>query len=74
MENDEEPWQYTLDIGKRGVSPYIEAAIQRQIERDNLAELIAANEEIHGALAPEEIEAAEREMFGSSRPGAESAA
>ncbi|WP_406154187.1 hypothetical protein OG217_18195 [Streptomyces sp. NBC_01023] len=61
-------------VGKRGVSPYIEAAIQRQIERDSLAELIAANEELHGALAPEEIEAAEREMFGSAQPGTEHAA
>ncbi|MFE2374358.1 hypothetical protein [Streptomyces sp. NPDC059398] len=61
-------------VGKRGVSPYVEAAIQRQIERDSLAELIAANEELHGPLTPEEIEAAEREMFGSTRPGAERAA
>ncbi|WP_405778652.1 hypothetical protein [Streptomyces sp. NBC_00859] len=60
--------------GKRGVSPYAEAAIRRQIERDSLAELIAANEEIHGALTPDEIAAAEREMFGPSRPGAEHAA
>ncbi|MFJ3710479.1 hypothetical protein [Streptomyces sp. NPDC090053] len=41
----------------------------RQIERDNLAELIAANEEIHGALTSGEIEAAEREMYGTAQSG-----
>ncbi|MET9959126.1 hypothetical protein ABZ128_08570 [Streptomyces sp. NPDC006326] len=61
-------------VGKRGVSPYVEAAIQRQIERDQLAELIAANEEIHGALTAEEIEAAEQEMFGDHRQRSDDAA
>ncbi|MFM9456393.1 hypothetical protein [Streptomyces europaeiscabiei] len=54
-------------VGKRGVSAYVEAAVQRQIERDQLDELIAANEELHGPLSPEEIDAAEREMFGNSQ-------
>ncbi|MDX3782394.1 hypothetical protein [Streptomyces europaeiscabiei] len=54
-------------VGKRGVSAYVEAAVQRQIERDQLDELIAANEELHGPLSPEEIDAAEREMFGDSQ-------
>ena len=43
--------------GRRGVSAYIEAAVQRQIERDNLDEIIAAAEAEHGALTAEEIEA-----------------
>jgi hypothetical protein len=57
-------------VGKRGISGYVEAAIQRQIERDNLAELIAANEAIHGPLTPEEIQAAEEKMFGPTDKGA----
>ena len=43
--------------GRRGVSAYIEAAVQRQIERDNLDELIEAAEAEHGAITEEEIEA-----------------
>ncbi|MBV9025931.1 MAG: hypothetical protein JO362_19565 [Streptomycetaceae bacterium] len=50
--------------GKRGVSPYVEAAVRRQIERDNLNALIKANEEIHGALTSAEIQAAREEMLG----------
>ncbi|MFF4526255.1 hypothetical protein [Streptomyces bluensis] len=50
-------------VGKRGISAYVEAAIRRQIERDQLDELIAGNEERHGPLTQEEIDAAEREMF-----------
>ncbi|MEW2401051.1 hypothetical protein [Streptomyces sp. NPDC046862] len=56
-------------VGKRGISAYVEAAIQRQIERDQLDELIAANEELHGPLTQEEIDAAEREMFGVAKEG-----
>jgi len=44
-------------VGKRGVSAYIEAAVQRQIERDNLDEIIAAAEAEHGPVTPEEIDA-----------------
>ena len=51
-------------VGKRGVSPYVEAAVRRQIERDNLAALIRANEDIHGPLTPEEIAQARQEMLG----------
>lgn len=56
-------------VGKRGLSAYVEAALQRQIERDQLDELIAANEELHGPLTEEEIDAAEREMFGNAQDG-----
>ncbi len=52
------------------VSGYVEAAMQRQIERDGLAELIAANEEIHGPLTDEEIRAAGEKMFGGSTEAA----
>ena len=52
-------------VGKRGVSPYVEAAVRRQIERDNLQAMIQANEEIHGALTLEEIQAAREELYGA---------
>ncbi|MBZ3900887.1 hypothetical protein [Streptomyces griseiscabiei] len=56
-------------VGKRGISAYVEAAVRRQIERDQLDELIAANEELHGPLTQEEIDAAEHEMFGDNQDG-----
>lgn len=52
--------------GRRGVSAYIEAAVQRQIERDNLDELIAAAEAEHGPLSEEEI-AAKRQVLARAR-------
>lgn len=51
-------------VGPRGVSGYVEAAVRRQIEQDDLRELIEANERIHGPLTAEEIEAARVELFG----------
>jgi hypothetical protein len=56
-------------VGKRGVYPYVEAAVRRQIERDNLAALIRANEEIHGPLTAAEIQAAREEMHGLGSHG-----
>jgi hypothetical protein len=52
--------------GRRGVSAYIEAAVQRQIERDNLDELIAAAEAEHGPITAEEIEA-KRQLLAQQR-------
>lgn len=49
-------------VGRRGVSAYIEAAVQRQIERDNLDELIAAAEAEHGPITAEEIEARRQQL------------
>ena len=63
-------------VGRRGVSAYIEAAVQRQIERDNLDELIAAAEAEHGPVTEEEI-AAKREALVRARDaqrGSDSAA
>ncbi|MCT4356314.1 hypothetical protein M5362_24610 [Streptomyces sp. Je 1-79] len=57
-------------VGSRGFSSYVEQAVQRQIERDNLAELIAANEEIHGSLTSDEIEAARLELGEARRRAA----
>lgn len=55
-------------VGKRGVSAYIEAAVRRQIERDNLDEIIAAAEAEHGPLNAEEI-AAKRAALATARRG-----
>ncbi|MCM1975214.1 CopG family transcriptional regulator [Streptomyces sp. G1] len=41
--------------GPSGLSAYVTAAVARQIERDNLAELIASAEEEHGPITPEDI-------------------
>lgn len=41
--------------GPSGLSAYVTAAVTRQIERDNLAELIASAEEEHGPITAEEI-------------------
>jgi hypothetical protein len=49
-------------VGPRGVSAYIEAAVQRQIERDSLDELIAAAEAEHGPITAEEIEAKRQQL------------
>lgn len=49
--------------GIRAGRALTEAAVQRQIERANLAELIATNEEIHGPLNQTEIRAAREEIY-----------
>ncbi|MFE4636578.1 CopG family transcriptional regulator [Streptomyces sp. NPDC056773] len=48
--------------GPSGLSAYVTAAVARQIERDNLAELIAVAEAEHGPITAEEIDAT-REAF-----------
>jgi hypothetical protein len=42
--------------GPSGLSAYIAAAVARQIERDNLNELIAVAEAEHGRITDEEIQ------------------
>ncbi|MFJ4644097.1 hypothetical protein ACIP6Q_11165 [Streptomyces bobili] len=44
-------------VGKRGVSAYLERAAQRQIERDNLDELIADFDKVHGPANPQAVAA-----------------
>ena len=60
-------------VGKRGVSAYLERAAQRQIERDNLDELIAGFEEVHGPADPEAVEAKRARLTGGA-PGKGAAA
>lgn len=62
--------------GPSGLSAYVAAAVARQIERDNLNELIAVAEAEHGPITEEEISARRdqlrraREDRRRSRPGA----
>jgi hypothetical protein len=59
-------------VGKRGVSAYLEEAAQRQIERDNLDELIADFDKANGPADPEAVAAKRAKLTGSttSRAGA----
>lgn len=62
--------------GPSGLSAYVSAAVARQIERDNLNELIAVAEAEHGQVTEEEIHARRdqlrraREDQHRSHPGA----
>jgi hypothetical protein len=62
--------------GPSGLSAYVAAAVRRQIERDNLSDLIAVSEADHGPITDEEIEVKRdtlrraREEQGASGPNA----
>ncbi|WP_336085037.1 hypothetical protein [Nocardia sp. SSK8] len=43
--------------GPSGLSAYVSAAVARQLERDNLNEIIAVAEAEHGPVTDEEIQA-----------------
>lgn len=66
--------------GPSGLSGYVAAAVARQIERDNLNELISVAEADHGAITEEEIQArrdelhrAREEQGNAANPGADAA-
>lgn len=52
--------------GHSGLSAYVTAAVARQIERDNLNELITVAEADHGPVSEEEI-SARREQLRRAR-------
>ncbi|MFD3506114.1 hypothetical protein [Nocardia sp. NPDC058666] len=56
-------------VGKRGVSAYLERAAQRQIERDNLDELIADFERVNGPSDPDAV-ADKQSRLGAGTHGA----
>ncbi|MFE7133614.1 hypothetical protein ACFVIM_22420 [Streptomyces sp. NPDC057638] len=56
-------------VGKRGVSAYLERAAQRQIERDNLDELIAEFDKQHGQADPEAVAAKRAKLTGPATQG-----
>jgi len=61
-------------VGKRGFSAYVDAAVQRQIERDHLAELTARHEAEHGPLSRTEVDAARALLRGDEGATSENAA
>ncbi|UGY93625.1 CopG family transcriptional regulator [Streptomyces gobiensis] len=63
--------------GPSGLSAYVAAAVARQIERDNLNELIAVAEAEHGPITEEEIQARREQLQRAreqQRPSGTSAA
>lgn len=52
-------------VGKRGFSAYVEAALRRQIEQDNLAEIIEEYTSAEGEFTAEELAAARADLYGS---------
>ncbi|WSI75130.1 hypothetical protein OG599_27655 [Streptomyces sp. NBC_01335] len=58
----------------RGVSAYLEKAAQRQIERDNLDELIADFDKTHGPADPEAVAAKRAKLTGGTSSDAGTAA
>ncbi|HYZ55479.1 MAG TPA: hypothetical protein VE733_18520 [Streptosporangiaceae bacterium] len=61
-------------VGKRGFSAYVEAALRRQIEQDNLAELVDEYTSTEGEFTPEELAAARAELYGTEGASAGHAA
>jgi len=61
-------------VGKRGFSAYVEAALRRQIEQDNLAELVDEYTGAEGEFTAEELAAARAELYGSANAGSGHAA
>lgn len=61
-------------VGKRGVSAYLEKAARRQIERDNLDELIADFDKANGPADPEAVAAKRARLTGGPASGTGAAA
>ncbi|MHA4819606.1 CopG family transcriptional regulator [Streptomyces aculeolatus] len=53
--------------GPSGLSAYVASAVARQVERDNLNELIAVAEAEHGPITDEEIQALRDQMHQARR-------
>ncbi|MEU2249233.1 CopG family transcriptional regulator [Streptomyces sp. NPDC019224] len=53
--------------GPSGLSAYVAAAVARQIERDNLNELITVAEAEHGPVTDEEIQALRDQLHQAQR-------
>ena len=56
-------------VGKRGFSSYVETALRRQIEQDNLAELVDDYTSTEGDFTAEEMTAARADLYGAGSPG-----
>ncbi|MET9644250.1 CopG family transcriptional regulator [Streptomyces syringium] len=53
--------------GPSGLSSYVAAAVARQVERDNLNELIQVAEAEHGPITDEEIQALRDQLHQAGR-------
>lgn len=53
--------------GPSGLSAYVAAAVARQVERDNLDELIKVAEAEHGPIDDEEIQALRNQLLNARR-------
>ncbi|MFC7220520.1 CopG family transcriptional regulator [Streptomyces polyrhachis] len=53
--------------GPSGLSAYVAAAVARQIERDNLNELIGVAEAEHGPIADDEVQALRDQLHQARR-------
>ncbi|MEV0775897.1 CopG family transcriptional regulator [Streptomyces sp. NPDC050433] len=60
--------------GPSGLSAYVAAAVARQIERDNLNELITVAEAEHGAITDEEVQALRDQLHRAQAQGGTNAA
>ncbi|HTW00247.1 MAG TPA: hypothetical protein VMF87_08085 [Streptosporangiaceae bacterium] len=63
-----------IRVGKRGFSSYLEAALRRQLEQDNLAELVSEYTGTAGDFTAEELAAARASLYGSEDSNAGHAA
>ncbi|MFF6971300.1 hypothetical protein GTW66_01605 [Streptomyces sp. SID5473] len=59
--------------GRRGMSAYVEALVQRQLERERLRELIEDAEAVNGPLDPAAVEAKRAILRGESSASADAA-
>ncbi|PVE12837.1 hypothetical protein Y717_27420 [Streptomyces scopuliridis RB72] len=59
--------------GRRGMSAYVEALIQRQLERDRLRELIEDAEATYGPVDPAAVEAKRAILRGDTGDSANAA-
>ncbi|GHC17954.1 hypothetical protein GCM10010348_48000 [Streptomyces anthocyanicus] len=57
--------------GPSGLSAYVAAAVARQIERDNLNELISVAEAEHGPVSDEKIQALRDQLVQGRREQAQ---
>ncbi|KAB8190721.1 CopG family transcriptional regulator [Nonomuraea phyllanthi] len=60
--------------GPSGLSAYVAAAVARQIERDNLNELIQVAEAEHGPITDDEIQALRDQLHQARREQADGGA
>jgi hypothetical protein len=53
--------------GPSGLSAYVAAAVARQVERDNLSELIQVAEAEHGPITDDEVQALRDQLHQAQR-------